>query len=103
MNWKSFIFGAAIGMVGTYTAREVLLHKKISPEKVLEHVKEEFKKQGSINGSWIHIEIEPYKKENIHYHVYKGGISKNESGVNKQYEFIVDASSGTIIDSYPLS
>lgn len=103
MNWKSFILGAAIGVIGGYTAKEALSHKKISPDKVLEHVKDQFKKQGAINGSWIHLEIEPYEKEKIHYNVYKGGISKNENEGTKQYEFIADASTGTIIDIYPLS
>lgn len=30
--------------------------------------------------------------------MYKGGISKNQNGVNEQFEFIADAQTGTLLD-----
>lgn len=103
MNWKTFFIGAAIGIIGGYAAKDILSQKlNISPEKALDFVKDRFKKHGPISGSWIHNETEPFKKKLINYRVYKGGISKNENGANKQYEFIVDASTGTILDVHPL-
>jgi len=99
MNWKSFFLGAAVGIVGGYVTKEILNQKTyVSPEKVLEHVKKQFKQNGPISGSWIHMVAEPYEKQQITYRVYKGGISKNNDGVNEQYEFIADASTGTILD-----
>ncbi|WP_312469944.1 PepSY domain-containing protein [Neobacillus sp.] len=104
MNWKSFILGAAVGIIGGYAAHEVITQKiKVSPEKVLEQVKKQFKQNGPISGSWIHMEAEPYEKYQIHYKVYKGGISKNNNGSNEQYEFIADAQTGTLIDICRLS
>lgn len=104
MNLKSFILGAAAGIIGGYAAHEVLNNKlKVSPEKVLEQVKKQFKQNGPISGSWIHMEAEPYEKHQIHYKVYKGGISKNNNGSNEQFEFIADAQTGTLLDVRPLS
>jgi predicted small secreted protein len=99
MNWKSFILGTAVGLISGYAVKEVISQKTyVSPEKVLENVKKQFKQNGSISGSWIHMEAEPYEKHQIHYQVYKGGISKNNNGVNEQFEFIADASTGTLLD-----
>ncbi|MFJ7729483.1 PepSY domain-containing protein [Neobacillus sp. NPDC097160] len=99
MNWKSFFLGTTIGLIGGYVTKEILSQKtNVSPEKVLEHVKRQFKQNGPISGSWIHMAAEPYVKQQINYRVYKGGISKNNNGANEQYEFIADASTGTILD-----
>ncbi|MCM3569641.1 PepSY domain-containing protein [Neobacillus mesonae] len=99
MNWRSFIIGAAIGILSGYTARELLNKKaRVSPEKVLENVKKQFNQNGPITGSWIHMTAEPYEKQQIQYQVYKGGISKNVDGNNEQYEFAADATTGTLID-----
>jgi predicted small secreted protein len=104
MEWKPFIIGAAVGLVGGYTAKEMISKKvNISPEKVLDHVKNQFKQHGPIQGSWIHMEAEPFEKALINYKVYKGGISRYENGENQQYEFLADAGTGTIIDVYPLT
>jgi len=104
MNWKSFFLGAAVGLVGGYVTKEILNHKtNVSPEKVLEHVKKQFKQNGTISGSWIHMVAEPYEKQQITYRVYKGGISKNNNGTNEQFEFIADAHTGTLLDVRPLS
>ncbi|MGG1675955.1 PepSY domain-containing protein [Neobacillus sp. NRS-1170] len=104
MNWKSFLIGAALGAISGYAAKEILSQKTtVTPEKVLEHVKKQFKHNGSISGSWIHMAVEPYEKQQIKYRVYKGGISKNNNGLNEQFEFIADAQTGTIIDIQPLT
>jgi predicted small secreted protein len=104
MEWKPFLLGAAVGLIGGYAANEIISKKvNISPEKVLDHVKNQFKQQGQISGSWIQMEAVPFEKEQIRYKVYKGGVSKIQNGENKQYEFLADAGTGTIIDIYPLT
>lgn len=98
MNWKSFLIGVGSGIVGGFVAQKFLNDlPKPSPEKVLEKVKAVFKEQGPISGSWIHMKAEPYERGQVHYQVYKGGISKTSSGVSEQYEFIADATTGTIL------
>jgi predicted small secreted protein len=104
MNWKSFLLGAAVGIVGGYAANEIInLKSNVSPEKVLGHVKKQFNQYGPISGSWIHMEAEPYEKQQINYRVYKGGISKNNNGTSEQFEFIADAQTGTLLDVRSLS
>ena len=98
MNWKSFFIGVGSGLVGGFLATKMLEnYSTTSPEKVLEQVKEVFKKQGPISGSWIHMKAEPYVRDELDYQVFKGGITKLISGVSKQYEFIADATTGTIL------
>ena len=104
MSWKSFLLGAAVGLIGGYVTKEVLIQRtNVSPEKVLEQVKKQFKQNEPINGSWIHMVAEPYEKQQINYQVYKGGISKNKNGTNEQFEFIADAQTGTLLDIRPVA
>ena len=99
MNWKSFILGAAVGVVSGYAVKEIISQKTyVSPEKVLNSIKKQFNQNGPISGPWIHMEPEPFEKHQINYQVYKGGLSKNQNGVNEQFEFIADAKSGTLLD-----
>lgn len=99
MNWKSFLLGTTVGLISGYAVKEVISRKiDVSPEKVLDQVKRQFKQHGPINGSWIHMETESFEKYPIHYRVYKGGISRNINGKNEQYDFIADASTGTLLD-----
>lgn len=58
--------------------------------------------KGSISGSWILMEKEPYTKNDLNYTVYKGGVSRILEGELQQIEFIADASTGTVIDIYPI-
>ncbi|MCM3725442.1 hypothetical protein M3226_06985 [Neobacillus cucumis] len=104
MNWKSFFLGAAVGIVGGYVTKEILTQKtNVSPERVLGAVKKHLQPKGSILGSWIHMEAEPYDKNQMTYIVYKGGISQNTDGNIQQYEFIADAQTGTLLDLIPFS
>ncbi|WP_160724036.1 hypothetical protein [Bacillus sp. USDA818B3_A] len=104
MNWKSFFLGAAVGLIGGYVTREVLIQKSyISPEKVLGTIKKHFESKGSISGSWIHMTAEPFEKNQITYQVYKGGISQTKQGEAAQYEFIADAHTGTLLEVIPFS
>lgn len=99
MNWKSFILGTTVGFMGSYAVKEILSQKtNVSPEKVLKTVKKKFKEHGPISGSWIQMKAENYEKHPMHYQVYKGGISRTNQGETEQFEFIADATTGTIID-----
>lgn len=105
MSWKSFFLGAAVGFAGGYALKEIIsANGYVSPEKVLAQVKEQFKQSGPISGSWIHTEVvDPYEKGQIHYKVYKGGISRPGQDADRQYVFIADATNGTILEIQPLT
>lgn len=104
MNWKTFLLGVGAGLAGAYAVRELTSQKDtVSAEKVLLHAKAAFKKTGPISGSWINMTAEPYTKSPIEYQIYRGGISRNVDGQVEQFEFIADASTGAILDAYPLN
>lgn len=103
MNWKSFIAGAAAGLIGGYCLSEKMQKRiPLSGEKVLADVKSAFKKDGRIDGSWMQMKPEDFQKYAIKTKIYRGGISTNQNGKRQQFEFIADAYTGTVLDIYPL-
>ncbi len=104
MRWKSFFAGVAVGSIGGYFVNKTMNENTVvSGEKVLKKVKDAFKKEGPIDGSWINLEEEDYAKYALKTKVYRGGITCQRNGERQQYEFIADAYTGTVIDVYPLS
>lgn len=101
MNWKSLIIGIGIGFAGGYAVKEMTAKKSnVSAEKVLESVKNSFKQDAPISGSWIYMKPEPYEKGYLHHNVYRGGITRSIDGDQEQLEFIADAQSGALLDIY---
>lgn len=103
LNWKSFFLGLTVGMVSGYVTKEIIDAKMIvTPEKALANAKELFKQSGPINGSWIHMKTETFEKGPFTYTIYRGGISRLFENELEQYEFIADATTGTIIETIQL-
>lgn len=103
MNWKPFLLGAAAGLAGAYAVKELASQNdSVSADKVLVQAKTAFKKSGPISGSWINMTSEPFKKGPLDYQIYRGGITRNADGTVEQFEFIADAATGAILDTYPL-
>ncbi|MBC2008019.1 hypothetical protein HCJ72_12180 [Listeria welshimeri] len=101
MNWKAFIAGVGAGAAAGHLVYHYLLSDKtISGDVILERVKDAFKQEGPIEGSWIQLKKQLYKKFAIDTFVYHGGITCIREGEKKQFEFIADANTGTIIDVY---
>ncbi len=104
MNWKTFLTGVGSGIaVGIVLTKAIDQNSTISAEKALANAKAAFKKHGPISGSWIQMEKQPYSKSLLDYEVYIGGISRIVDGQTEQYEFIVDTTTGAILDAYLLS
>lgn len=101
MSWKNFLLGAGAGLIAGYCASEAVRNNvRVSEVKVLENVKSAFKKQGHVEGSWINFRPEDYEKHAIKTQVYRGGITCTHDGEAKQYEFLADAYTGSILDVY---
>ncbi len=79
-----------------------LLDQKVpmNADKILNRVKEQFKADGPIEGSWIEMTKVPWKKYSYNTKVYYGGISRYEKGEVVQYEFVADAYTGALMDIY---
>ncbi|MGE8206280.1 PepSY domain-containing protein [Heyndrickxia sp. NPDC080065] len=104
MNWKTFITGVAVGAVSGYLINEAVKSKTfISSETVLTKVKNAFKESTIVDGSWIQLTKEDYVKFPIHTKIYRGGITCRIEEERKQYEFIADAYTGSVLDIYPIT
>ncbi|MBB5180572.1 putative small secreted protein [Planomicrobium koreense] len=100
MKNRDLLIGFATGVAATYIVKEVYDRKeKLYPaDDVLKSVKEAFKEEGPIDGSWIYMKTEPYKQHAIETEVYKGGITRHRDDELEQFEFMADAYSGAIVE-----
>ncbi|MBP2259169.1 PepSY domain-containing protein [Virgibacillus alimentarius] len=102
MSKRNILFVAGLGFAAGFIAHQQMNHyQKVTPEKALKQAKEAFKKAGPISGSWIYMKPEEIEKNGLMYNAYRGGVTRNIDGENKQFEFYVDVETGAIIDSIP--
>ncbi|WP_164668323.1 PepSY domain-containing protein [Virgibacillus doumboii] len=98
MNLKKAVLATGVGVAVGYLVKQQIDEKQtITPEKALKQAKESFKKQGPISGSWIYMKPEEVEKNGLLYNAYRGGVTRNIDGENKQYEFYVDVDTGAVI------
>jgi len=97
---RDILLAAGIGAVIGYLLNNN--SKKLTPERALEKAKDTFQKNGPINGSWIYMKPKRLEKNGITYDTYRGGISRNIDGQNKQYDFYIDIETGAIVDAEPV-
>lgn len=89
-------------LLGALTFFLIDRNSSVNPDRVLDRVKNDFREDGPISGSWIEMTKVPWSKYAYHTDVYYGGISRIEDGVLKHYEFIADAYSGSLVDLYEI-
>lgn len=87
-------------LIGFFTFFLVDRKVPVNADKILNQVKDQFRGEGPIEGSWIEMTKVPWKKYSYETKVYYGGISRLENGEVTQYEFVADAYSGTLMDIY---
>jgi predicted small secreted protein len=100
LKTRDLFIGFTTGIAAGILIREV--GKRIEPLKpaefVLHGVKQSFKKEGPIDGSWIYMKTEAFNRQGISTEVYRGGISRVNAGEMQQFEFFADARTGTIVE-----
>ncbi|WP_099158813.1 PepSY domain-containing protein [Virgibacillus ndiopensis] len=100
MSMKKAVLAAGLGVAVGYLAKQqVDQFQKVTPEKALKQAKETFKKRGPISGSWIYMKPEEVEKNGLTFNAYRGGVTRNIDGENKQFEFHVDVETGAVIDA----
>lgn len=98
MGAKRVVLAAGLGIAAGYLAKQqVDTYQKVTPEKALKQAKESFKRKGPISGSWIYMKPEEIEKNGLLYYAYRGGVTRNVDGENKQYEFYVDVETGAVV------
>lgn len=88
--------GVILGVISSQAVSRMNINR--SAELILKDVKDSFKQEGPIDGSWIYTSPEPFQKEAVRIHVYKGGISRIRNGEMEQFEFAADAKTGTVVE-----
>lgn len=97
---RNLILAACVGAVIGYAAKKQLNHyQKVTPERALKQAKEVFRRKGPISGSWIYMKPEKVERNGLEYEAYRGGVTRNIDGENKQYEFYADVETGAVIDA----
>ncbi|MDE5415863.1 PepSY domain-containing protein [Alkalihalobacterium chitinilyticum] len=96
---KRFALGIGVGLVAGLLLRSKIGQDLIAPERALKQVKNKLSHSFNVTGSWIHMIPETWNKNQLEYTVYRGGLTAStENDENLQYDFIVDAKTGTILD-----
>lgn len=98
MKLRHFLIGAGIAIAAAVAVKRYVMTPYISSEKALRIVKSAFKQRGPIDGSWIYTVPEPYTVNGETVIVYKTGITRSCLGKLEQYEVMVDAKTGMIVD-----
>ncbi|MEK3933837.1 hypothetical protein MKY41_00840 [Sporosarcina sp. FSL W7-1349] len=100
MKMKEFLAGVLTGVAAGIVVNEAIdrVNRNVPADAVLSNVKDAFKKEGPIDGSWIVMKTEPFTNEVITMDVYRGGISRIKNGELEQYEFAADAKTGTVVE-----
>lgn len=100
MRAKEFVAGILTGVAAGIVVNEAFnkFNEQVPADSVLKQVKDAFKEEGPIDGSWIVMKPEPYTNHVISMDVYRGGVSRMKDGKLEQYEFAADAKTGTVVE-----
>lgn len=100
MKIKDFAAGILTGIAAGIVVSEVFnrMNRHVPADTVLNELKEAFKQEGPIDGSWIVMKTEPFTKHKLPMEVYRGGISRVQNGELEQFEFAADARTGSIVE-----
>lgn len=100
MKMKDFLAGVLTGVAAGIVVSETIdrINQNVPADYVLENVKNAFKQEGPIDGSWIIMKTEPFTNHAIAMEVYRGGISRVKNGELEQFEFAANAKTGTVVE-----
>ncbi|WP_342468892.1 hypothetical protein [Ureibacillus sp. FSL K6-3587] len=100
MNLRDFMLGVTTGLAAAVIIKEASerIQPYMNPNQILENIKEEFRKESPIDGSWIYMKPENFHNGIMTIPVYRGGISRVVEGEVENFEFAADARSGVIVE-----
>lgn len=81
-----------IALIGYYWSRRYQLQH---PHQLLNAVKQKFV---GVESSYISYTPERYKKFGVETEIYRGGLTTNFDSYKEEFEFIIDAYTGELID-----
>ncbi|MED3662517.1 hypothetical protein NST62_08910 [Ureibacillus sp. FSL K6-8385] len=100
MNLRDFMLGVTTGLAAAVIIKEASerIQPYMNPNQILENIKDEFRKESPIEGSWIYMKPENFTNGITTIPVYRGGISRVIDGETENFEFAADARSGVIVE-----
>lgn len=99
MKWGRFMLGVATGLATAYFIYQEQKYKPLQPEKVVKMLKDHYRSQLAIMGTWIHLEPRTKEINGIECHTYQCGLTALMEGKPYFIECVVDADDGTILSS----
>jgi len=100
MKLRDFAIGVVAGLAAAVIIKEIsdraLPYK--SADEILAELKQQFKKDGHIEGSWIFMKPEYFQNGYSSIPAYRGGITQIIDGESKNFEFVVDAHQGILLE-----
>ena len=100
MKLRDFAIGVVAGLAAAVIIKEIsdraLPYK--SADQILADLKQQFKKDGHIEGSWIFMKPEYFQNGYTSIPAYRGGITQIIDGESKNFEFVVDAHQGILLE-----
>lgn len=99
-HYLKLIFTGAVTAVAIGTTYFLVTeqNKIRHQQRALDRVRDLFKDEGKIIGSYIETTPRPYKHANVSTMAYFGGITREDQGQIFQYQFVLSAKTYTLID-----
>ncbi|KRM13252.1 PepSY domain-containing protein [Paucilactobacillus suebicus] len=95
-SWTLPISLGVSGVLGFFIGH-ALKNRQLSPSDILTEVKNLFRQEGPIEGSWIESKTVPFQRFAYKVDAYQGGISRYEDDQLVSYEFLADAKTGSVL------
>ncbi|MFC3883270.1 peptidase [Bacillus songklensis] len=96
MKWRNLLTGFAIGFAAAYVYQRN--QSSLSSSEALHIVKQAFKKNGTIDGSWIDTTTKILRKHDMFFEGFNGGIIRTVDNEQEHFEFFIDQNSGAILE-----
>lgn len=95
--WIVPITLGASGLAG-FIAGKLFGNRQMSAKRILKLVRNDFKREGSITGSWIDQHAFPFQRFAVKTNAYQGGLTRREDDQLVNYEFKADAYTGSLLE-----
>lgn len=95
--WLVPITLGASGLAG-FVAGKLFGNRPFSAGRALKIIRHDFSREGTITGSWIDHRQTPFQRYAVKTSAYQGGLTRLEDGEPVNYEFKVDAYTGSLLE-----
>lgn len=94
--WLLPVTLGASGVIG-FLAGKLFGQRRISADQILKMIREDFKREGKVTGSWINHHRILYQRFAVKTEAYEGGITRMEDDQPVDYQFVADAKAGSLL------